>query len=53
MDTLTAQALSLGEGFQMNGCPFGAFGDQHVAGMSRLEDLREGEHMALLALALR
>jgi len=50
---LSAYAMPLGEAFQLRDDLLGVFGDPQVTGKSRLEDLREGKHTMLLALALR
>ncbi|WP_040805447.1 polyprenyl synthetase family protein [Nocardia concava] len=53
-----AQALSdfggpLGEAFQLQDDLLGIFGDPARTGKSTIDDLREGKHTVLLALALR
>ncbi|MVU83928.1 polyprenyl synthetase family protein [Nocardia sp. ET3-3] len=53
-----AQALSdygqpLGEAFQLQDDLLGVFGDPAQTGKSNIDDLREGKHTVLLALALR
>ncbi|AEW92846.1 MULTISPECIES: polyprenyl synthetase family protein [Streptomycetaceae] len=53
LDALTAYAMPLGEAFQLRDDLLGVFGDPEVTGKSRLDDLREGKHTALIALALR
>ena len=53
LDTLTAYALPLGEAFQLRDDLLGVFGDPARTGKSRLDDLREGKHTALIAHALR
>ncbi|MFK0290491.1 polyprenyl synthetase family protein [Streptomyces sp. NPDC090442] len=53
LDALSAYALPLGEAFQLRDDLLGVFGDPHVTGKSRLDDLREGKHTLLIALALR
>ncbi|GGU89776.1 geranylgeranyl pyrophosphate synthase [Streptomyces albospinus] len=50
---LSAYALPLGEAFQLRDDLLGVFGDPKVTGKSHLEDLREGKHTVLVALALR
>ncbi|GAB2617572.1 polyprenyl synthetase family protein [Streptomyces capparidis] len=50
---LTAYALPLGEAFQLRDDLLGVFGDPRSTGKSPLDDLREGKHTALTALALR
>ncbi|PJM97973.1 geranylgeranyl diphosphate synthase [Streptomyces sp. CB01201] len=52
-DYLTQIAFPLGEAFQLRDDLLGVFGDPDVTGKSRLDDLREGKHTALFALALR
>ncbi|GHE11057.1 polyprenyl synthetase family protein [Streptomyces alanosinicus] len=53
LDELSAYALPLGEAFQLRDDLLGVFGDPAVTGKSRLDDLREGKHTLLIALALR
>ncbi|GLF93362.1 polyprenyl synthetase family protein [Streptomyces yaizuensis] len=53
LDACTAFALPLGEAFQLRDDLLGVFGDPGSTGKSRLDDLREGKHTVLLALALR
>ncbi len=48
----TAYGVPLGEAFQLRDDVLGVFGDPSVTGKSRLDDLREGKHTTLLALAL-
>ncbi|WP_030688806.1 polyprenyl synthetase family protein [Streptomyces sp. NRRL B-1347] len=50
---LTAFALPAGEAFQLRDDLLGVFGDPAVTGKSHLDDLREGKHTALMAMALR
>ncbi|KOY55243.1 polyprenyl synthetase family protein [Streptomyces sp. XY332] len=50
---LSAFGLPLGEAFQLRDDLLGAFGDSPETGKPEAEDLREGKHTALLALALR
>lgn len=50
---LTAYACPLGEAFQLRDDLLGVYGDPARSGKSNLEDLREGKHTALVALALR
>lgn len=50
---LSSYALPLGEAFQLRDDLLGVFGDPQQTGKSRLEDLREGKHTVLVALALR
>lgn len=52
LDELTAYALPLGEAFQLRDDLLGAFGDSAETGKSRMDDLRDGKHTALVALAL-
>ncbi|MFE6685837.1 polyprenyl synthetase family protein [Streptomyces sp. NPDC057743] len=52
LDALSAYALPLGEAFQLRDDLLGVFGDPQVTGKSRLDDLREGKHTLLIALAL-
>lgn len=49
---LTAYARPLGEAFQLRDDQIGVYGDPASSGKSNLEDLREGKHTALVALAL-
>ncbi|MGW2600211.1 polyprenyl synthetase family protein [Streptomyces klenkii] len=51
--SLTDYALPLGEAFQLRDDLLGVFGDPRKTGKSRLDDLREGKHTVLMALALR
>ncbi|MCC2276043.1 polyprenyl synthetase family protein [Streptomyces sp. ET3-23] len=53
LQPLSAYALRLGEAFQLRDDLLGVFGDPHRTGKSRLDDLREGKHTVLLALALQ
>ncbi|WP_369383071.1 polyprenyl synthetase family protein [Streptomyces sp. cg36] len=48
---LSRYALPLGEAFQLRDDLLGVFGDPHHTGKSTLDDLREGKHTMLLALA--
>ncbi|QCX82388.1 (2E,6E)-farnesyl diphosphate synthase (plasmid) [Streptomyces sp. YIM 121038] len=50
---LSAYAMPLGEAFQLRDDLLGVFGDPKITGKSRLEDLREGKHTLLVALALQ
>ncbi|TDU73653.1 polyprenyl synthetase family protein [Streptomyces sp. KS 21] len=50
---LSAFGLPLGEAFQLRDDLLGAFGDSPETRKPEAEDLREGKHTALLALALR
>ncbi|MGK5450928.1 polyprenyl synthetase family protein [Streptomyces radiopugnans] len=49
----SAYGIPLGEAFQLRDDVLGLFGDPAVTGKSRLDDLREGKHTPLLAIALR
>ncbi|MEU2718592.1 polyprenyl synthetase family protein [Streptomyces sp. NPDC007205] len=53
LKTLSAYALPLGEAFQLRDDLLGVFGNPALTGKSRLNDLREGKHTALIALAMR
>ncbi|MFC3996972.1 polyprenyl synthetase family protein [Nocardiopsis sediminis] len=53
LDALTDYALPLGEAFQLRDDLLGAFGDSAATGKPRMDDLRDGKHTALVALALR
>ncbi|WP_424217127.1 polyprenyl synthetase family protein (plasmid) [Streptomyces sp. BI20] len=53
LDELSSYALPLGEAFQLRDDLLGVFGDPEVTGKSRLDDLREGKHTVLVALARR
>ncbi|MFD5513625.1 polyprenyl synthetase family protein [Streptomyces sp. NPDC127051] len=50
---LSAYALPVGEAFQLRDDLLGVFGTPQVTGKPSLDDLREGKHTALLALALQ
>ncbi|WEB45116.1 polyprenyl synthetase family protein [Streptomyces yunnanensis] len=50
---LTDYAVPLGEAFQLRDDLLGVFGNPKVTGKSHVEDLREGKHTMLVALALR
>ncbi|MFI9503393.1 polyprenyl synthetase family protein [Nocardia sp. NPDC052566] len=50
---LSAYARPLGEAFQLRDDLLGVYGDPIETGKSNLEDLREGKHTALVALALQ
>ncbi|MCC2280705.1 polyprenyl synthetase family protein [Streptomyces sp. ET3-23] len=52
-DALSGYALPLSEAFQLRDDPLSVFGTPARTGKSRLDDLREGKHTALVALALR
>lgn len=53
LDALSAYALPLGEAFQLRDDILGTFGDPAETGKPRLDDLRQGKHTVLLALALQ
>jgi geranylgeranyl diphosphate synthase type I len=48
-----AVGVPLGEAFQLRDDLLGVFGDPARTGKSRLDDLREGKHTTLMALALQ
>ncbi|GHE09732.1 polyprenyl synthetase family protein [Streptomyces alanosinicus] len=50
---LSAYALPIGEAFQLRDDILGAFGDPAATGKSSWEDLRDGKHTVLMALALQ
>ncbi|MFJ8314192.1 MULTISPECIES: polyprenyl synthetase family protein [unclassified Streptomyces] len=50
---LSAYALPVGEAFQLRDDLLGTFGDPDTTGKPALDDLRQGKHTALLALAWR
>jgi geranylgeranyl diphosphate synthase type I len=50
---ITRYALPVGEAFQLRDDLLGVYGAPEATGKSCLEDLREGKHTALVALALR
>ncbi|MFJ6568731.1 polyprenyl synthetase family protein [Streptomyces sp. NPDC091292] len=50
--TLSAFGLPLGEAFQLRDDLLGAFGHREHTGKPNLDDLREGKHTVLMALAL-
>ncbi|MEC3919094.1 polyprenyl synthetase family protein [Nocardia sp. CDC160] len=50
---LSGYGVPLGEAFQLQDDLLGVFGDPTRTGKSTLDDLREGKHTVLLALALR
>ncbi|QCX82621.1 All-trans-nonaprenyl-diphosphate synthase (geranyl-diphosphate specific) (plasmid) [Streptomyces sp. YIM 121038] len=52
-EALTAYALPLGEAFQLRDDLLGVYGDIQITGKSPLDDLRDGKHTVLLAIALR
>ncbi|MFH9006617.1 polyprenyl synthetase family protein [Streptomyces afghaniensis] len=52
-EACSAYGLPLGEAFQLRDDVLGVFGDPSVTGKPCLDDLREGKHTALLAIALR
>ncbi|MGK5730453.1 polyprenyl synthetase family protein [Streptomyces sp. URMC 124] len=49
---LSEYALPLGDAFQLRDDLLGVYGDPAVTGKSRLDDLRDGKHTTLVALAL-
>ncbi|CAM5273377.1 polyprenyl synthetase family protein [Streptomyces abikoensis] len=49
---LSDYALPLGDAFQLRDDLLGVYGDPAVTGKSRLDDLRDGKHTTLVALAL-
>ncbi|GGV58125.1 polyprenyl synthetase family protein [Streptomyces spectabilis] len=51
-EALSAYALPLGEAFQLRDDLLGVFGTPEVTGKPSLDDLREGKHTVLAALAL-
>jgi geranylgeranyl diphosphate synthase type I len=53
MKSLSAFALPLGEAFQLRDDLLGVFGTATETGKSCLDDLREGKHTCLIALALQ
>lgn len=53
MEALTSYALPVGEAFQLRDDLLGVFGDPADTGKPATDDLREGKHTALLALALQ
>ncbi|WP_030772218.1 polyprenyl synthetase family protein [Streptomyces sp. NRRL F-2664] len=53
MQAMSAFALPLGEAFQLRDDLLGAFGSPAHTGKPNLDDLREGKHTALIALALQ
>lgn len=50
---LSAYALPIGEAFQLRDDLLGVFGAPQVTGKSSLDDLRDGKHTVLVALALQ
>ncbi|OIK08230.1 polyprenyl synthetase family protein [Streptomyces monashensis] len=50
---LSAYALPVGEAFQLRDDLLGAFGAPEITGKPALDDIRQGKHTALLALAWR
>ncbi|WP_171162107.1 polyprenyl synthetase family protein [Streptomyces sp. I05A-00742] len=52
-EALTAYALPVGEAFQLRDDLLGVFGTPEVTGKPSLDDLREGKHTVLVALALQ
>ncbi|RLU77123.1 geranylgeranyl diphosphate synthase [Streptomyces griseocarneus] len=53
LDALSAYALPLGEAFQLRDDLLGVFGTPKTTGKPVLDDLREGKHTVLIALALQ
>ncbi|MFF2620149.1 polyprenyl synthetase family protein [Kitasatospora sp. NPDC058046] len=53
LEAMTSYALPLGEAFQLRDDLLGVYGDPRRTGKSALDDLREGKHTVLVALALR
>ncbi|MFM9456131.1 polyprenyl synthetase family protein [Streptomyces europaeiscabiei] len=51
-EALSAYALPVGEAFQLRDDLLGVFGTPEVTGKPSLDDLREGKHTVLVALAL-
>ncbi|MFD0360229.1 polyprenyl synthetase family protein [Nocardia sp. GCM10030253] len=51
-DALTCYARPLGEAFQLQDDLLGVYGDPARTGKSNLEDLRDGKHTVLVAIAL-
>ncbi|ARZ72523.1 geranylgeranyl diphosphate synthase [Streptomyces albireticuli] len=52
-EALSAYALPVGEAFQLRDDLLGVFGPPEVTGKPSLDDLREGKHTVLVALALQ
>ncbi len=52
-DVLTTYGLALGEAFQLRDDVLGVFGDPSVTGKPAGDDLREGKHTLLTALAMQ
>ncbi|ARZ71730.1 geranylgeranyl diphosphate synthase [Streptomyces albireticuli] len=52
-EALSAYALPVGEAFQLRDDLLGVFGAPEVTGKPSLDDLREGKHTVLVALALQ
>ncbi|GLX41874.1 geranylgeranyl pyrophosphate synthase [Streptomyces roseochromogenus] len=52
-EALSAYALPVGEAFQLRDDLLGVFGTPEVTGKPALDDLREGKHTVLAALALQ
>ncbi|GHE12952.1 polyprenyl synthetase family protein [Streptomyces alanosinicus] len=50
---LSAYALPVGEAFQLRDDLLGTYGDPEITGKPALDDIRQGKHTALLALAWR
>ncbi|MEU6641700.1 polyprenyl synthetase family protein [Saccharomonospora sp. NPDC046836] len=53
LDALSAFALPLGDAFQLRDDLLGVFGTQKKTGKPAVDDLREGKHTVLIALALQ
>jgi geranylgeranyl diphosphate synthase type I len=53
LERCTAYALPVGEAFQLRDDLLGVYGDPEATGKSCLDDLREGKHTVLIALALQ
>lgn len=52
-ETLSAYALPIGEAFQLRDDLLGVFGTPQLTGKPSLDDLRDGKHTVLVALALQ
>ncbi|GHE42423.1 polyprenyl synthetase family protein [Streptomyces capitiformicae] len=52
-EALSAYALPVGEAFQLRDDLLGVFGAPEMTGKASLDDLREGKHTVLVALALQ
>ncbi|MFE0061726.1 polyprenyl synthetase family protein [Streptomyces sp. NPDC059003] len=53
LDALSAFALPLGDAFQLRDDLLRVFGNPATTGKPNLDDLREGKHTVLIALALQ